>query len=107
MFDKLVGKVNNIDISEFVLKTKCDPDKEKLQEKIPDTSELNKKLDYNAKITEVESKIPRIRGLATNAALPAVENKILNISSLIKKTDYSAKTNEIEKKVTNHNHDNI
>ena len=46
---------------------------------------LLKKTDYNAKITEIEGKIPSIRGLATNAALTAVENKIPNISNLIKK----------------------
>ena len=46
---------------------------------------LLKKTDYNAKITEIEGKIPIVSGLATNAALTAVENKILNISSLVKK----------------------
>ena len=37
---------------------------------------LLKKTDYNAKITEIERKIPSISGLATNVALTAVENKI-------------------------------
>ena len=46
---------------------------------------LLKKTDYNAKITEIEGKIPIVSGLATNAALTAVENKILNISNLVKK----------------------
>ena len=46
---------------------------------------LLRKTDYNAKITEIEGKIPSISGLATNAALTAVENKIPNISSLVKK----------------------
>ena len=49
--DKLVAKVNNVDISGFVLKTKYDTDKSDLEKKIPDTSELVKKLDYNAKIS--------------------------------------------------------
>ena len=44
---------------------------------IPDTSDLaKKKTALNAKITETESKIPSITGLATNSALTAVENKI-------------------------------
>ena len=30
--------------------------------------------DYNAKVTETESKIPNITGLATTALLTAVEN---------------------------------
>ena len=42
--------------------------------KIHDTSALVKKLYYNAKITEIENKIPSISGLATNAALIAVKN---------------------------------
>ena len=46
---------------------------------------LLKKTDYNAKITEIEGKITIVNGLATNAALTAVENKILNISNLVKK----------------------
>ena len=34
MYDKLVEKVNNIDISGFVLKTKCDTDKLELEKKL-------------------------------------------------------------------------
>ena len=64
VYDKLVAKVNNIDTSGFVLKTKYDTDKSGLENKIPDTSGLVKKTDYNAKITEIENKIPRISGLA-------------------------------------------
>ena len=85
VYDKLVAKVNSIDTSGFVLKTKYDTDKSELENKIPDTSGLVKKTDYNAKITEIEGKIPSISGLATNAALTTVENKIPNISSLVKK----------------------
>ena len=105
VYDKLVAKVNSIDTSGFVLKTKYDTDKSELENKIPDTSGLVKKTDYNAKITEIEGKIPSISGLATNAALTAVENKIPNISSLVKKTDYNTKITEIVKKITDHNHD--
>ena len=47
--DKLVTKVNNIDTSGFVLKTKYDTDKSELVNKIPDTSGLVKKTDYNTK----------------------------------------------------------
>ena len=48
-YDKLVAKVNNIDTSGFLLKTKYDADKTKLENKIPDTSGLVKKSDYNTK----------------------------------------------------------
>ena len=43
VFDKLAAKVNNIDTSGFVLKTKYDTDKSELENKIPDTSGLDKK----------------------------------------------------------------
>ena len=72
--------------------------------KILDTSGLAEKTDLNAKITEIESTIPSIAGLATNSALTIVENKIPVVSSSLKKTDYITKISEIEKKVTDHNH---
>ena len=37
VYNKLVAKVNNIDTSRFVLKTKYDTDKPELENKIPDT----------------------------------------------------------------------
>ena len=49
----------------------------------PDTSGLVQKTDYNAKISEMESKTPSISGLAATSALTAVENKIPNVSSLV------------------------
>ena len=42
-YDKLVAKVNSIDTSGFVLKTKYDMHKSHFDKKIPDTSELVKK----------------------------------------------------------------
>ena len=39
-YNKLVNKVNNIDTSRFILKTKYDADKIELENKIPDTSNL-------------------------------------------------------------------
>ena len=68
-YDKLVAKVNSIDTSGFVLKTKYDRDKSEIKKKIPDTNGLVKKTDYNAKITEIEGIMPSISGLATKAAL--------------------------------------
>ena len=56
----------------------------------------NKKTDYNAKISEIESKIPSVSGLATTSALTVVENKKADVSNLVKKTDYAAKITDIE-----------
>ena len=57
-----------------------------LENKIPDTTGHVKKTDYNTKTTEIEDKVPGISGLATNAALTAVENKRPIISNLSKKS---------------------
>ena len=38
VYDKLVAKVNNIDNSDFLLKTKNQTDKTELENKIPDVS---------------------------------------------------------------------
>ena len=62
VYDKLVAKVNNVDISDFVLKTKYQTDKPELENKIPDESSL-----------------------ATKTALIAVENKISDVTTLVKK----------------------
>ena len=43
-YDKLVAKVNNIDTSGFVFKTKYDADKSELEKKNPDISGLVKRL---------------------------------------------------------------
>ena len=120
MYNKLVTKVNNIDTSGFVLKTKYDTDKSELENKIPDTSDLVKKTDYHTKITEIKHEIPDICNLATKAALTivqnkipeisnlaaksgltTVDNKIPNVSSLVKKTDYNTGVAQIDTKLSN------
>ena len=58
-----------------------------------------------AKLTELENKIPDISNLATKTALTTVENKIPDVSILVKKTYYNTKVTEIEIKLTDHNHD--
>ena len=75
VYNKLVAKVDNIDTRGFVLKTKYDTDKFKLENKIPDTSGLLKKAGYDSKISEIEDRIPDVSGLATKTALTTVKNK--------------------------------
>ena len=102
-YNKLVTKVNNIDIGtgKFMLKSDYDADKLELEKKIPDTSNLATK----AALTTIENKIPSITNLAIKTALTTVENKIPDVSNLVKKTNYNTKITEIEKKITNHKHD--
>ena len=90
-----------------------------MENKIPNISHLVKKTDYNAKIAEIESKIPDVSSLATKTALTTVENKIPDVtnlatktalttventipdvSSLVKKTDYNTRVAEIDTKIS-------
>ena len=81
MFDKLVAKVDNIDTSDFVLKTIYNADKTELEKEILNVTDFVEK----ANLTELENKIPNINNLATKTALTTVENKIRSASSLVKK----------------------
>ena len=89
----------------FVLKTKYDTGKSKLENKIPDSTGPVKKTDYDAKIIEIEDKIPDATHLATKTALTTVENKIPSASNLVNETHYNNKITEIENKLNKHNHD--
>ena len=64
VYDKLVTKVNNIDTSDFVLKTKYNTDKTELENKIPNVNDILKE----AKLTELENQIPDINNLATKTS---------------------------------------
>ena len=76
VFDKLVT---------LILGDLYNTDKSDLEKK--SDALVKNKTDYNATITEIEGKIPSISGLATDAALIAVENKIPHVSNLVKKYD--------------------
>ena len=70
MYDKLVAKVGNVDTRGFVWKTKYDTDKSELEKnlvmqikklnrnenKIPDFNNLVRKINYNAKISDIGNK---------------------------------------------------
>ena len=95
VYDKVVAKVNNIDTSGFVLKTKYQTGKTESEKKIPDVTDFAKK----TKLTELENKIPDVSSLATKTPLTAVENKIPDVNSLVKKKkNCGTKINELEKK---------
>ena len=56
-----------------------------IENKIPDITNLATKNTVNAKKNEVKDKIPSISGLATSSELTAVESKIPNVGNLVKK----------------------
>ena len=61
VYDKLAGKVKNIDTSDFVLKARCQADKTESEKKNPDVTHLFKK----AKITELRNNIPDVSSFVT------------------------------------------
>ena len=85
VYNKLVAKVDNIDTSDFVLKTNITLTKQNQKIKFLILVVLLKKTNFNTKITELENKIPDISNLAAKTALTAVENKIPSASNLVKK----------------------
>ena len=56
-----------------------------IEDKIPDITNLATKVFLNAKMNEVKSGIHIITTLVTTAALTTVENKIPSVSDLVKK----------------------
>ena len=79
MYDKLTAKVNNIDTSTFVLKTKYQADKTELEKNFWCKLIL-------LKLNELEKKNPDVSSLATKNVSTAVENKMPDVSSLAIKT---------------------
>ena len=98
VYDKLAAKVDNIDTSGFVLKTKYEVDKSEIENKIPDVTDFVKKV----KLDVLENKILDISNLATKTALSTVENKKPSVVNLVKQTDYNTKITEIENKLNSH-----
>ena len=89
--DKLVpvpvdlSKLSNAVKNEVVKKTEYNAKIKNIEDKIPDISNLATKTILNTKINEVKTEIPSISGLATTPALTAVENKIPKNNNLVKK----------------------
>ena len=83
VYDKLVAKVNNINIGtgKFILKSDYDADKTELENKIPEVSGFASK----SALAAVENKIPSISNLATKTALFTIENEMPDGSKLATK----------------------
>ena len=56
-----------------------------IDDKIPDITNIVTSASLNVKINEVKGEIPIITNLATTAAYTTVNNKIPNVSNLVKK----------------------
>ena len=91
-----LSKLSNI-VKNDVVKKQDNAKIKNIEDKVPDITNLATEVSVNAKINEVKGEIASITNLATTA-LTAVENKIPDVSNLVKKTDYDTKVNETEKK---------
>ena len=72
--------------NDVVKKTEHNAKIKNIEDKIPDIINLATKTTLNAKINEVKANISSVTNLATITALTAVEDKI-PVSNLVKKTD--------------------
>ena len=67
--------------------------------KIPYTSGLVKKTNYNVKIIQIEVKLLNTNGLATTAAVDTVKNKIPDLKNIVKKitaSDFDVKILDVQ-----------
>ena len=108
-YNTLKNKLDAINTSKFVSRTKFTTDTnslddkiDKVEKKIPDISGLATKSSVTSLITEqedytdkVKKKIPDISGLASKTELTAVENKIPDISGLATTSALTAVENKI------------
>ena len=101
-----LSKLSDVVKNEVVKKTEYNAKIKNIEDKIPDISNLATKSNLNTKINEFKNEIPSITVLATTSALTAVENKIPSISNLVKKTDYDTKLGEIENRMISLNRKN-
>ena len=95
-------KVDGTDLTIYVKKSDYDAKVSNLELKIPDVSGKLNTSDFNSKVSELENKIrsaestPDITNLATKSSLTAVKNKIPDVKSFVKKTDYSTEVTSIK-----------
>ena len=92
--DKLKNIPTNLDVGKLI---SVPVDLSKLSGVVKD--DVIKRDVYNAKIKNIEDKIPDITNLAATAALTTAENKIPNVSNLVKKANYDAKISKVEKSI--------
>ena len=103
--DKLVpvpadlSKLNNVVKNDVVKKDVHNAKIKNIEGKIPDITNLATSASLNAKIDEIKGEIPSITNLTTTTSLTAAENKIPNVNYLVKTTDYNTKLMKLIRKL--------
>ena len=106
LFSADLRKLSDVVKNDVVKKDVYNAKIKNIEYKIPDITNVAANACLNAKINEVKGEIASITNLGATAALTTVENRIPNVSNLVRKTDYNTKINEIEKKIADHDHSN-
>ena len=70
-----------------------------IEDKIPDITNLATNASLNAKINEVKGEIPNVTNLASTTAVTAVENKIPNVSNFVKKLTITQRFMKLKRKL--------
>ena len=78
-----LSKLSNAVKNDVVNKTEYNAKIKNIEDKIPHIKNVTTKTTTNSKINEVKGEIPSIINLATNIALTAVEKNIPNASNLV------------------------
>ena len=92
---KLSDVVKNVFVKKDVYNAKI----KNIEDKIPDITNLTTKTTLSAKINEAKGEIPNITNLATTSDLTAVENKIPSVSNLIKKLTITQELVKLKRKL--------
>ena len=80
-----LSKLSNVVKNDVVEKTKYNAKIKNIEDKIPDITNLATKTTPNANTNKVKTEIPSINNLDTTTAITSVKNKIPNVSNLVKK----------------------
>ena len=103
--DKLIpvpvdlSKLSDVVKNDVVKKDVYNAKIKNIEDKIPDITNLATNASLNAKIEEVKGEILSITNLATIAALTAVENEIANVSNFVKKLTITQKLMKLKRKL--------
>ena len=109
--DKLIpapidlSKLSDVVKNDVVKKDVYNAKIKNIEDKIPDITNVSTNTTLNAKINEIK-KIPIITNLGTTTGFTTVENEVPNVCNLVNKTDHNTKISEIKNKNnTDHDHD--
>ena len=80
-----LSKLSNVVKNDVVKKDVYNAKIKNIENKIPDITNLATITTLNAKINEIKAEVPSSANLAPTTALTAIENEIPNVSNLVKK----------------------